>query len=225
MEKMNTYNDKLPISFASFLMLGVVPKLMEKDLLGRMYIRLGSVLTLSIWLYETGAILGRFFKDKLPTLVGMFEIESKEHEFTEFWRSQAKKRLEIYSGQPTSFAIFVGQTDLEMFTGKKLKDLMKIGGKKLYHEEGQRWLRLAETSMIEGIMFGNMFSDLTNEMLINEYEKVDMGSWSEARRYGVTLPEKPSHMSVRSKEQEVMGLLRDYVKEYHPKFIDDLGLT
>jgi hypothetical protein len=218
-------NDELPISFGSFLILSVLPKLMENDFLGRMYIRLGRVLTLSIWLYEIGAILGRLYKDKLFTLLAIYEVESKRQEFIEFWSSKAKKRLEIYSGQPTSFPIFVGQTDLEMFTGKKLKDLMKIGDKKLYHEEGQRWLTLAERSMIEGIMFGHIFPDLTHQILTNEYEKSDVGSWNEARKYGVTLLEKTSHTTVRSKEQEVIGLLQDYVKEYHPKLIDDLGLT
>jgi len=218
-------NAELPISFGSSLILSVLPKLMEKDFLGRTYIRLGRVLTLSIWLYETGAILGRLYKDKLFTLLAIYEVESKRQEFIGFWSSEAKKRLEIFSGQPTSFPIFVGQTDLEMFTGKKLKDLMKIGDKKLYHEEGQRWLTLAERSMIEGIVFGSIFPDLTHQILRDEYEKVDMSSWNEARKYGLTLPEKPSHTTVRSKEQEVIGLLQDYVKEYHPKLIDDLGLT
>jgi len=218
-------NDELPISFGSFLILSVLPKLMEKDFLGRMYIRLGRVLTLSSWLYETGAILGRFFKGKLFTLVAIYEIESKRQEFIQFWCSEAKKRLETYSGQPSSFPIFVTQTDLEMFAGEKLDNLMKVGDKKLFHEEGQRWLTLAERSMIEGIMFGSMFPDLTQEMLINEYEKVDMDSWNEARKYGLTLPEKPSHMTVQSKEEEVMALLRDYVEEHHPKFTDDLGST
>jgi hypothetical protein len=120
----------------------------------------------------------------------------------------------------------VGQTDLEIFTGRKLEDLMEVGDKKLYHKEGQHWLTLAERSMIEGIMFGYIFPDLTHQIILtNEYEKVDMGSWNEARKCGVTLPEKPLHRTVRSKEQEVVGLLQDYVKEYHPKLGDDLGFT
>ena len=216
---------ELPIGLATFLILGIIPKLTERDWLGRMYIRLGRVLTISAWLYEIGAMLGRFWRDKLPIVMKMFEVEGKRAQFTQFWSEQPKKRLQLYKGEPASFPIFVVQTDLEMFMGKKLEDLLKVGDKKLYHEEGQQWLRLSETSIIEGIMFGAMFPDLTHTMLVNEYEKIDIASWEEARRYGVTLPEKPPHTTVADKEREALALARDYVMEYHPELMGDLGLS
>lgn len=218
-------NDKLPISLASFLISGILPKLVEKDVFGRMYIRLARVLTLSYWLYETGAMLGHSWRDRLAVVIKIFEVDSKREEFTQFWCNEAKKRLEMYGNQPHSFPSFVVQTDLEMFTGKKLQDLPKIGNKKLHHREGQWWLQLAEKSMIEGIMFGSMFPDLTYTMLVNQYEKVDMDSWKEARSYGVTLSEKPPQITVADKEKEAIAMARDYVVEYHPELIDDLGLT
>jgi hypothetical protein len=180
-------DEKLPISLASFLIMGILPKLMERDMFGRMYIRLGRVLTLSAWLYETGAILGRYWTGTMPMVLEMFEVEGKREGFTEFWCNEAKKRLEMYGSQPNRFPIFVIQTDLKMFTGKKLEDLLNIGNKKLHHREGQQWLELAEKSMIEGIMFGSMFPDLTRTMLVNQYEKIDRDSWKEARRYGVDI--------------------------------------
>lgn len=218
-------NDKRPISLGTFFMLGILPRLMEKDGLGKQFILLGRVLTLSSWLYETGAMLGRFWKDNLPVVVKMYEVEGKREEFTQYWRNQAKNRLERYGGQPNSFPIFVVQTDLEMFMGKKLDDLLKIGDKKLHHKEGQEWLRLAETSLIEGIMFGSMFPDLTHTMLVNEYEKIDMDSWKEARKYGVTLSEEPPRITAAGKEKETIETARDYVAEYHPELMDDLRLT
>jgi len=217
--------NELPISFGTFLMLSVLPKMMERDMLGRMYIRLGRVLTLSAWLYETGAILGRFWRDKLPVVTRMFEVESKREQYTDFWRNEAKKRLEMYGSQPTSFPIFVAQTDLGMFVGKKLQDLLNIGDTKLHHKEGQRWLELAERSVIEGIMFGSMFPDLTYDMLVNQYEKIDIDSWKEARSYGVTLSEEPPQITVVDKEKEAIAMARDYVVEHHPRLVADLGLA
>lgn len=214
-------NDKLPISLAIFLILGILPRLMEKDWLGNQFIRLGRVLTLSSWLYETGAMLGRFWKDRLSVVVEMYEVEGKQEEFTQYWCNQAKNRLERYGGQPNSFPIYVAQTDLEMFIGKKLDDLLKIGDKKLHHKEGQEWLRLAETSMIEGIMFGSMFPDLAHTMLVNEYEKIDVASWKEARKYGMTLSEKPPQITVVDKEREALAMARDYVMEYFPQLMGD----
>ena len=217
--------DELPISLASFLILGVLPRLMEKDWLGRQYILLGRVLVLSVWLYETGAVLGRFWKDRLPKVVEMFEVEDKRKDFTEYWCNQAKKRLEKYGGQPNSFPIFVAKTDLEMYTGEKLEGLLKIGNKKLHHEEAQKWLRWVETSLIEGIMFGSLFPELTNTILSNEYEKISIDSWKEARKYGLTLSEEPPRTSLVDKEKEALLMARDYVAEYHPELVGDLGLA
>ena len=217
-------NNKLPIGLASFLILGPLPRLMEKDWLGNQFIRLGRILTLSIWLYETGAILGRFWKDKISTVVEMFEVEEKRGEFTQYWCEQAKKRLEKYGEQPNSFTIYVAQTDLEMFMGKKLDDLMKIGDKKLHHQEGQKWLRLVETSLIEGIMFGSIFPDLTHTMLVNKYEKIDTESWKEARKVGLTLSEAPPQTTAADKEKEAVEMARDYVTQYHPRLTGDLRL-
>jgi len=198
---------------------------MEKDWLGNQFIRLGRVLTLSIWLYETGAMLGHFWKDRLSVVVEMYEVEGKREEFTQYWRNQAKNRLERYGGQPNSFPIYVAQTDLEMFMGKKLDDLLKIGDKKLHHKEGQEWLRLTETSLIEGIMFGSMFPDLAHNMLVNEYEKIDMASWKEARKHGLTLSEAPPQVTVVDKEKEAIEMARDYIAEHHPELLDDLRLA
>lgn len=216
---------ELPISFGTFLIMGIFPKLAEKGVFGKPFIRLGRVLTLSGWLYETGAILGHFWKDNIPVVVSMYEVEDKREEFTQYWHDQAKNRLEKYGEQPQTFPIFVLQTDLDILMGKKLEDLLKIGDKKLSGDEGNKWLRLVEASMIEGIMFGSMYPDLTHTMLTNEYEKVDMNSWKEARKYGVTLSEEPPQMTVADKEKEAMEMARDYVAEYHPELTDDLGLA
>ncbi|MDY6916831.1 MAG: hypothetical protein SVP26_02630 [Chloroflexota bacterium] len=218
-------SDRLPIGLPTFLMLSILPRMMERDMLGRMYIRLGRVLTLSAWLYETGAVLGRCWRDRLPMVVEMFEVESKREEFTLFWSKEAKRRLKMYGRQPRSFPIFVVETDLQMFTGKKLKDLPKIADKKLHHKQGQRWLELAERAMIEGIMFGSMFPDLTRAMLVNQYQKNAKDSWKQARRYGITLSQEPPQTTVADKEKECIAMAHDYVVEYHPGLIHGLGLA
>ena len=220
---------ELPINFGQFLIIGMLPKLREKGIFGKPFIRLGTVCTLSGWLYETGAILGRFWKDKIHLVFSMFEVEDKREEFTEYWCDQARNRLEKYGEQPRTFTIFVLQTDLDILVGKKLEDLepkdfVKIGEKKLSPNEANRWLSLIETSMIEGIMFGSLYPDLTHTMLVNKYEKIDVDSWKEARKYGVTLSEKPPQITVEDKEKEAVEMARDYVMEYHPGLIADLSL-
>jgi hypothetical protein len=220
---------ELPMNFGQYLILDILPRLREKGMFGKPFIRLGTVFTLSGWLYETGAVLGRFWKDKIPVVYSMFEVEDKREEFTQYWHDQARNRLEKYGGQPRTFTIFVLQTDLDILMGKKLEDLepkdfVKIGEKKLSPNEGNQWLRLIETSMIEGIMFGSLYPDLTHIMLVNEYEKIDVDSWKEARKYGVTLSEKPPQMTVEDKEKEAVEMARDYVMEYHRGLMTDLSL-
>lgn len=216
---------ELPTSFGTFLVMGMFPKLAERGVFGKPFIRLGRILTLSCWLYETGAILGRFWKEKIPVVVSMYEVEDKREEFTQYWRNQAKNRLENYGGQPQAFPIFVLQTDLAILMGKRLENLLQVADKKLSGDEGNKWLRLVELSTIEGIMFGSLYPDLTHSMLSNEWEKVDMDSWEEARKYGVLLSEEPPQMTVAEKEKETIEMARDYVMEYHPELMDDLGLA
>lgn len=220
---------ELPISFGQYLIMGIFPKLAEKGVFGKPFIRLGRVLTLSIWLYEMGAILGRFWKDKIPVVFSMYEVEDKREKFTQYWHDQARNRLEKYGGQPRTFPIFILQTDLDIFMEKKLadleiKDFGKIVEKKLSHSEANQWLRLIETSMIEGIMFGSLYPDLTHTMLVNEWEKIDEVSWNEAKKYGVTLSEKPPELTVEDKEKEAVEIARDYVTQYYPRLITDLSL-
>jgi len=219
----------LPLTLGQFLIMGILPKLGERGVFGRPFIRLGRVLTLSCWLYEVGATLGRLWKDKIPVVISMYNIGGKREEFTQYWHEQARNRLEKYGKQPQTFPIFVLQTDLDMFMEKKLEylkieDFGKIVGKKLSHSETNEWLRLIETSVIEGIMFGSRYPDLTHTMLANEWEKIDEDSWNEAKKYGVTLSEKPPEMTVEDKEKEAVEMARDYVRQYHPRLIADLSL-
>ena len=83
-------------------------------------------------------------------------------------------------------------------------------------KDGEVLLQSVNTSMIEGIMFGTIYPDLTLEILKNEYENVDMNNWEEARKYGVSLPKNPTIKSVTEKENEVTQLFKDYLTEYHP---------
>ena len=217
-------NAELPISFGQFLIISILPNLLEKGLFGRQFVRLGRVFMLSGWLYEKGAILGRFWKDKIPVVYSMYEVDEKRGDFTQYWQNQVKNRLEKYGEQPRTFPIFVAKRDLDIFMGMKLEDFIKIGEKKLSRDETNEWLRLIESSMIEGIMFGSLYPDLTHTMLMNEYEKFDMDSWREARKYGLTLSKNPPQITAEDIEKEAIELARDYVKEYHPRLLKDLSL-
>ena len=97
---------ELPISFGAFLILPILPKLSEKGVFGKPFIRLGRVLTLSGWLYETGAILGYLWKDRIPVVVSMYEVEDRREKFTQYWHNQAKSRLKKFGEQPRTFPIF-----------------------------------------------------------------------------------------------------------------------
>ena len=216
--------DELPINFASFLMISVVPKMMGKNWLGAKYIYLGQVLTVSFWLYETGAILGRLCKKRITSVLKTFEFEDKLASFTSYWETQAKERLNKFAGNPTNFPVFVITTDLDMYFGATLDDYMRLANNKFKRNEGERLLQIVNTSMIEGIMFGSIYPDLTLDILKNEYENIDMENWEEARKYGVSLPESPSIKTVADKENETTVLFKDYLTEYHPGLIKELQL-
>ena len=208
--------------------LGMVParKMIETSLFREPYIRFGGVLAVSTFLYETGAILGRARRDKLTLLAKIAPVlEGREDDFINFLQKQARERLEAFGKEPDSFFKFIISTELEKvglsLTGSNLKTLKKAFEEKFPLKGDEPAIKLIGE---EGIGFGSCFPDLTERMWRHAYESVDIDQWSEARAYGLTLPEKPPKMSFEEQEQTVLDMVAIYVAEYYPELLDPLNL-
>lgn len=190
------------------------------------YIRFGRFLIVCSFLYEAGAILGRARRDKLMLLAKIIPVEEgREHGFINFLQRLARERLEKFGKEPTSFINFVMSTELEKvglsLTASNFKTLKKAMEEKWPLAKTEPFIILRGE---EGIGFGSCFPELTEKMWRRTYEAIDMDQWSEARAYGLTLPEKPPKMSFEEQEQNVLEMVATYVSEYYPELVDPLGL-
>jgi hypothetical protein len=212
--------------------LGMVPmrQVVKTRLFGGPYIRFYDFLSVSLYLYESGAILGRAKRDKLMILAKMIIDPGKagrESEFIELLQQQAKKRLEKFGKEPTSFFMFFLSTELEKvglsLTGSSIKTLKKAFDEKWpLNEETETPI---EARGPEGIGFGSYFPELTEKMYRNFHENIGTDAWSEARAYGLSLPEKPTIISLEEQEETVLSMVASYASEYFPELIRPLGLS
>lgn len=69
-----------------------VSGLAEKSFLRGMHIRLGNMLMAGLWIYETGAVLGRARRDQLPALAKMICRPGEESQFCDHARDFAGER-------------------------------------------------------------------------------------------------------------------------------------
>lgn len=215
----------MPLGFGAYLIKNVMHMVVEKDSHGNLYSRMSKLLLLSGWLYEEGAILGKLWKDKLSSVLQVYEREiNQKKDFVEYWMNQAKDRLRQYNGEPESFQIYILKTDLEMLWGLNLDKYKKIADTKLDQSKAQEFFQMAELSFLEGIMFGNLYPDIVEKMLENTYENVDSNQWNQARKAGITLSTSTPYTSVKDKEKEAVDLAHDYVTKYHPTLVNALGL-
>lgn len=209
-----------------YLGVDIVRKATETRLFGGPYMRFINFLQVVAFLYETGAILGRAKRDKVNILEKMLGEPEREGELIKLWQEKAKERLEKFGKEPDSFLDFIYSTELAelglSLTGfPDLKTMRKTLGEKF--PATQELELTIKIHGLEGIGFGSSFADLTEKMVRNLYEKIDMDKWSEARAHGVALPEKPRKISFEGREEEVLTEVANYTRQYFPKLLKPLG--
>ena len=92
----------------------IIPRLAEKGWFGRWNIRVGRFLTAGLWLYQTGAVLGRARRGRLETLAKMFsDHPGREREALNWLQDLAAKRIDKYGREPESFFDFFMTTEYE----------------------------------------------------------------------------------------------------------------
>ncbi len=210
----------------------VVLPLVEKGLFGGTYIRVGRFLIAGLWLYQTGAVLGRARRDRLETLAKMFSEPGRERESSNYLQDLAAKRIDKYGREPERFYDFFMKTEYEK-AGVSWPAMLDAGGRvdldamkrvrkeKIPLDQADQTLRMF---VLEGIGFGAKFPELTERMWRQTYETFDLEVWDDARRHGVDVPEEPTPIPLEQQEQEVLAQVAVYATEHFPELVEPLGL-
>ena len=151
-------------------------------------------------------------------------------------RAKAKERLEEFRNQtskePDTFSELIFERELEKATGLSLFDsfeaykhrdkrILKVFDEKMPLEQAQDIMRMFG---LAGIGFGIAFPELTERICRNSTENIDMDKWSEARAYGLAIPEKPDIVSFEEREESILQIVATYTAEFYPELLDPLDL-
>lgn len=208
----------------SYLGMEPMRKVVETRLFGGTYIRFSNFLLVASFLYESGAILGRAKRDNINELAKMVSVPGREEEFMNWLQEQAKKRLEKIGEEPNSFYLFFVSGELEKLGLSLSSDLRVL--KKAFEEKWpfEKLEPFIKAFGIDGIGFGSSFPELTEKIYRNAHESIDSDIWSEARAYGVDIPEKPERISLEEREEIVLQMVAAYTSEFYPELLDSLDL-
>jgi len=185
------------------------------------------------FLYEAGAILGRARHDKIDVLRKMLHTTtSGSEDDIEKVLYRAKKRLEEYKNaalgrEPQTFRTFVHLTELRFESWWCSLDI----GAKVSPREVEPYIL---SLVLEGIVFGSLFPELTKKMNRNFYDsiEIDWDTWipldSPAPlvlpKHIFQLPGEPTILSLEGQEDTLLRVVGQYVADYHPELIDSLDL-
>ena len=194
----------------------------EKKWSGGYEIRGSTVVITSMWIFQKGAILGRAKANKIKALAKLISDENMQDKMYTFFKEIGGKMLKDYGGNPSSFHDFLMKT---MFSDIDFND-PKIW-KKL-HERKYRlgeMLQRFDNDTAMGIGFGAFQPELVKKMWVQSYETdQDPQIWADARRHGLDIPEKQSHLPLAKMEKEVLQDFSEFVHEQHPDLIPELGI-
>lgn len=260
------FQEEQPSLMGTFAWIPLKP-VVRKRLVGGRCLTLFNYLACTGFQYESGAILGRALRSRLPVFERVLAQPKSEGDFIQFLQYMAKKRLdefhEYVAKQEEDDRWFLQLTakhrpDKLLEWRYELENRAKqeypnkqpakfsvlaefILREELFYEiprvpSEERLEALNENISLEsvldslrrfgeeGIGFGSQFPELT-ERMYRSHENIDMDEWSDARKHGLDIPERPDIVSLEEREQSALQILAAYASEFYPELLEPLGLV
>jgi hypothetical protein len=231
-------------TLAEHLGMTEIGSIVQKRFFGGYDVPLMQFLTVGLWLFLKGVVLGRARCNSLEVvakmLVGLeslaetfaqFGIPRQEAANSEDWVYEYLRKVandgmayykKCYQKEPESFLDLwltsFAPPEVDFRDVQKMKELAK------------RKIRLgvalqqSYTWLLAGIGFGATFPKLTERMWKLEYEKHNPEAWAFARQCGLDIPEKFTPLPLEEMEQQVLVEVASYVTEYFPELVEPLSL-
>lgn len=200
--------------------------LVRKKLFGGYEVLLGPcICTVSIWLFQKGAILGRARSGRLNVLAKLlprtWANSGKETDICGVLQEEAKKRLDDFGIEPDSFPTFWLKTEFSTLDRTNL-ELIMLSMKKV--PLGKIVPKL-DTWLMSGIGFGATYPELVQKMWKGTYETLmNMDKWMKSKEYGPAIPKEQTPLPLEEMEQNILLEVGRYISIYFPQLLDILGL-
>jgi hypothetical protein len=186
--------------------------------------------------YETGALLGHRFHDKIPIFVKLFcepgretglaacmgeiaraEVASCQVETMTFFELRWEKHVASMMGAMRR----AGRTNLT-----ETHSYYLIASERVRYANVYRWLQSVTS---EGIALGMWLPELAEKLWRNSYAlprgEKELQEWAAWRSYGLNLPETPpAPESLEAAEARVVSYIVPYISQRWPEMLQELGL-
>jgi len=231
-------------TLAEHLGMTEIGSIVQKRFFGGYDVPLMQFLTVGLWLFLKGVVLGRARCNSLEVVAKMLvRLESLAETFAQFgvpgqeaansedWVYEYLRKVasdgmayyrNCYQKEPESFL----DLRLTSFAPPEVdfRDLQKM--RKLAKRKIRLGVALQQSDawLLVGISFGATFPELTEGIWKQEYEKDDPEAWTFARIHGLDIPEKFTPLPLEEMEQQVLVEVTSYVTEYFPELVEPLSL-
>jgi len=231
-------------TLAEHLGMTQIGSIVQKKFFGGYEVPLMQFLTVGLWLFLKGVVLGRARHNSLRVvakmLIGLeplaktfaqFGVPGQEAANSEDWVYEYLCKVasdgmayyqKCYQKEPESFLDLwltsFAPPEVDFRNLQKMRELAKrkirLG---VALQQSDAWL-------LVGISFGATFPELTERMWKQEYEKHDQEAWAFARIHGLNIPEKFTPLPLEEMEQQVLAEVASYVTEHFPELVEPLSL-
>lgn len=234
-------------SLFDYLSAQEIRELANRKLFGGYDVPFLPIITLGLWTFCKGAVLGRARHAQLSTLAKMFvgalvvrttlsvlgvsessmgEPANDEANVLLCLRKLGPDGLEYYEKergkQPDSFIDLWRTSFTPGLDFADVETMKRLSKTKLRLGHG---LELNERWGFAGLSLGAAFPDLVEKLWRESFETADQDKWTFARQSGVDIPEQFTPMPLKDMEQLLLLQLASYVTEYYRELVEPLALS
>lgn len=218
-----------PPPLLAYLAQQVRAPIIRKGMFTGEHVLFGDYMPASLFLYETSAILGYTYRERITSFVSLFCQPRQESDLIMHMTSSVTAKLAALRHEPKDFI------ELHLIPeATRLMRVMRDAGLTIYSDwidfpklakhkmrATDIWSQLQFTAA-EGVAFGYTHPELAEKLFT--YEDDPQG-WQDARSHGLSIPASPpKSKSIHQRQVEALALIRTYVAKARPDLLNTLGL-
>ncbi len=203
----------------------------KKGLLSGQYVLFAEYLSQAQLLYETGAVLGYIYRDRLETFAELFSEPGRQADLAYFLTTATSvaDRLASLPDEPKNFYELFFKSEVgDLMSAMRNAGLTQFSGwldfpkvSKLKMPIKYYFERLRMTAL-EGIQLGSQHAQFAEKLFTYEY---DAEKWRFFYDLGLDIGESPPvTMPLSERQAEAKELIRAYVEEVRPDLLTKLEL-
>jgi len=182
------------------------------------------------FLYETGAILGYTYRDRMISFVSLFCQPGRESNVISIMAEGVTDRLAALGHEPKDFMelYFIPEAtrSMRLMRDQGLTNYSDwIDFPKLAKHKIKATNKIGEHlsfTVSDGVAFGYSRPELAEKLFKYEH---DPQSWQDFRSHGLDIPASPTKAkSIHQRQVEALELIRPYVAKERPDLLNTLGL-